>query len=79
MRDQIKDVAGPKAGQAGDITFKSADAVRTSMNNKAPEAITLSGSKFIHGDAESLVIGEVGTIDSDTGDTTFTHARGQRR
>ena len=74
LRDQIKDVAvARKAGQAGDITFKSADAVRTSMNNKAPEAITLSGSKFIHGDAESLVIGEVGTIDSDTGDTTFTY------
>ena len=37
LRDQIKDVAvARKAGQAGDITFKSADAVRTSMNNKAP-------------------------------------------
>ena len=64
LRDQIKE---------GNVTFKDASFVTAAKNNTAPEAITLTGSKFIHGDAESLVIGEVGTIDSDTGDTAFTY------
>ena len=66
LRDQIKDVAmARKEGKAGEITFKDPNAVKTAMNNKAPEGITLSGDRLMSPDKGSLVVGKLVTIDSD--------------
>ena len=68
LRDQIKDVAmARKEGKAGEITFKDPNAIKTAMNNKAPEGITLSGDRLMSPDKGSLVVGKLATIDSDQG------------
>jgi len=68
LRDQIKDVAmARKEGKAGEITFKDPNAVKTAMNNKAPEGITLSGDRLMSPDKGSLMVGKLATIDSDQG------------
>ena len=76
LRDQIKDVAmARKEGKAGEITFKDPNAVKTAMNNKAPEGITLSGDRLMSPDKGSLVVGKLATIDSDQGSgVAFTYS-----
>ena len=68
LRDQIKDVAmARKEGKAGEITFKDLNVVKTAMNNKAPEGITLSGDRLMSPDKGSHVVGKLATIDGDQG------------
>ena len=68
LRDQIKDAAmARKEGKAGEITFKDLNVVKTAMNNKAPEGITLSGDRLMSPDKGSLVVGKLATIDGDQG------------
>ncbi len=76
LRDQIKDVAmARKEGKAGEITFKDLNAVKTAMNNKAPEGITLSGDRLMSPDKGSLVVGKLATIDGDQGSgVAFTYS-----
>ena len=76
LRDQIKDVAiARKEGKAGEITFKDPIAVKTAMNNKAPEGITLTGDRLMSPDKGSLVVGKLATIDSDQGsEVAFTYS-----
>ena len=66
LRDQVKDASvAKKAGEVASIAFKDVKSIETSMLNKAPQDIKLTGDGTISENASSLVIGTVSTVDTD--------------
>ena len=79
LEDQIKKAVSDEKTTAGtgDITFTDTDVVDTSATNNAPTDITLT-SASISELANSLVVGILGTTDTDQGaGVAFTYAIGE--